>query len=223
MFVCPQGGRGGPGNPPWGGGTWPGTPLPRGVRVPPGGVQVPPGGYLTGYPPRGSGNPRGGTWLGTPQGSGYPRGGTWPGTPPGVWVPPGGYLTGYPPGVRVPPRGVPDWVPPQGGLGTPGGVRVPPGGYLTGYLPGGVPGPAPPPPRGGTQTPTPPGRGGTRTPPPPPGGGTQLGQHREYLLHSGRYASCVHAGGLSCCLINCSDLMFCQCPAVQKYKKIWSS
>ena len=32
-----------------------------------------------------------------------------------------------------------------------------------------------------------------------PGGGTQLGQHREYLLHGGRYASCVHAGGLSCC------------------------
>ena len=30
------------------------------------------------------------------------------------------------------------------------------------------------------------------------GGVTQLGQHREYLLHSGRYASCVHAGGLSC-------------------------
>ena len=37
-------------------------------------------------------------------------------------------------------------------------------------------------------------------------GGTYLGQgypllpgqHREYLLCSGRYASCVHAGGLSC-------------------------
>ena len=29
-------------------------------------------------------------------------------------------------------------------------------------------------------------------------GGTQLGQHREYLLHGGRYASCVHAGGHSC-------------------------
>ena len=29
-------------------------------------------------------------------------------------------------------------------------------------------------------------------------GGTQLGQHREYLLHGGQYASCVHAGGLSC-------------------------
>ena len=32
-------------------------------------------------------------------------------------------------------------------------------------------------------------------------GGTQLGQHREYLLHGGRYASCVHAGGLSCLLM----------------------
>ena len=29
------------------------------------------------------------------------------------------------------------------------------------------------------------------------GGGTQLGQ-QEYSLHGGRYASCVHAGGLSC-------------------------
>ena len=34
-------------------------------------------------------------------------------------------------------------------------------------------------------------------------GGTQLGQHREYLLHSGRYVSCVHAGGLSCFNLNC--------------------
>ena len=29
-------------------------------------------------------------------------------------------------------------------------------------------------------------------------GGTQLGQQKEYSLHGGRYASCVHAGGLSC-------------------------
>ena len=34
----------------------------------------------------------------------------------------------------------------------------------------------------------------TGTPPPPPG----IGQQRKYLLHSGRYASCVHAEGLSC-------------------------
>ena len=29
-------------------------------------------------------------------------------------------------------------------------------------------------------------------------GGTLLGQQKEYSLHGGRYASCVHAGGLSC-------------------------
>ena len=40
------------------------------------------------------------------------------------------------------------------------------------------------------------GQGGTLL-----GRGTQLGQHREYLLHGGRYASCVHAGGLSCSLL----------------------
>ena len=36
-------------------------------------------------------------------------------------------------------------------------------------------------------------------PPPRPGqegGGTQLGQQKEYSLNGGRYASCVHAGGL---------------------------
>ena len=53
-----------------------------------------------------------------------------------------------------------------------------------GTLPGGYPA------RGGTQVRYPPARSGW--------GGTQLGQHREYLLHGGRYASCVHAGGLSC-------------------------
>ena len=30
------------------------------------------------------------------------------------------------------------------------------------------------------------------------GGVIQLGQQKEYSLHGGRYASCVHAGGLSC-------------------------
>ena len=66
-----------------------------------------------------------------------------------------------------------------------GGVpcQVQPGGYPGRGVPcpGGVP-------RSGN--PPPPARSG--------GGGTQLGQHREYLLHGGRYASCVHAGGLSC-------------------------
>ena len=30
------------------------------------------------------------------------------------------------------------------------------------------------------------------------GGSAKIEQHREYLLHGGRYASCIHAGGLSC-------------------------
>ena len=30
------------------------------------------------------------------------------------------------------------------------------------------------------------------------GGSAKIGQHREYLLHGGQYASCVHAGGPSC-------------------------
>ena len=39
-------------------------------------------------------------------------------------------------------------------------------------------------------------------PPPVLGWGTPwLGQQKEYLLCGGRYASCVHAGGLSCSLI----------------------
>ena len=70
---------------------------------------------------------------------------------------------------------------------------------------GGVPGP-PPPPRGGTRVRYPPPPGGVPGPPPPgvpgsgtpPGGGTRVGQQKEYSLHGGRYASCVHAGGLSC-------------------------
>ena len=32
------------------------------------------------------------------------------------------------------------------------------------------------------------------------GGSAKIGQQNEYSLHSGRYASCVHAGGLSCFL-----------------------
>ena len=32
----------------------------------------------------------------------------------------------------------------------------------------------------------------------PDRGGTQVGQQKEYSLHGGRYASCVHAGGLFC-------------------------
>ena len=67
------------------------------------------------------------------------------------------------------PRGVPCQVQP-GGRGTlPGGTLQ--GGYPAGgYLAGGG----------------------------YPAGGTQLGQQKEYSLHGGWYASCVHAGGLSC-------------------------
>ena len=36
------------------------------------------------------------------------------------------------------------------------------------------------------------------------GRGTQVGQQKEYSLHGGRYASCVHAGGLSCIYRNFS-------------------
>ena len=37
-------------------------------------------------------------------------------------------------------------------------------------------------------------------PPPPPVAGVppRTGQHMEYFTSGGRYASCVHAGGLSC-------------------------
>ena len=87
-----------------------------------------------------------------------------------------GPARGYP--GQVPPRarsdgGVPD-------LGTP-----PPG-----YPPPGYPLPENPPAR------VPP----TRVPPQRGRGVPRSGQHREYLLHGGRYASCVHAGGLSCLL-----------------------
>ena len=56
------------------------------------------------------------------------------------------------------------------------------------------------PPSPATKVPTPPARSGylppnpRYLPPPPPG----IGQHMEYLIRRGRYASCVHAGGLSC-------------------------
>ena len=59
---------------------------------------------------------------------------------------------------------------------------------------------------GGVTQPTHPGWGGSQ-----PGGGrvspgwvvAKIGQQNEYSIHSGRYASCVHPGGLSCCLCFC--------------------
>ena len=116
-----------------------------------------------------------------------------------VRYPPGGTRVRYPPRgtrIRYPPGGYPD--PPGGYLGQ---VPPPPGGYR-----GQVP------PQGGTQTPLggypdqvppyrgypdPPGEGGYPGQVPPPGG-TRVGQQKEYSLPGGRYASCVHAGGLSC-------------------------
>ena len=122
------------------------------------------------------------------QWGGYPARSSWGGTLAG-----GGTQSGTPPQP-----------------GQDGGVPWP-GGYLTGYPPGGYPG------WGGPWSGTPlggyPGRGGTlvRYPPRPGqdgggtllGGGTQVGQQKEYSLHGGRYASCVHAGGLSCLIYNC--------------------
>ena len=91
---------------------------------------------------------------------------------------PGPARGGYPVGGGVPwPGGY--YV---GGVPWPGGTLARGVPWLGGTLAGGYPA------QGGY-----PGRGV-----PWPGGGTQLGQHREYLLHGGRYASCVHAGGLSC-------------------------
>ena len=134
--------------------------------------------------------------------SGTPPGGV-PGPPRGVprsrYPPRGVPRSGYPPrgvpGSGTPPGGYPGPGTPRGGTQTPGGYPgpgTPPGGYpglgtpggtWPGYPPrGGVPGP----PRGGTQVQV------------PPRGGTRVGQQKEYSLHGGRYASCVHAGGLSC-------------------------
>ena len=83
----------------------------------------------------------------------------------------------------VPCPGVPCWGVPCQGVPCTGGTL--PGGTQVGY------------PRarmGGTLLWGYPGR---VSPKPGQDGGTQVGQ-QEYSLHGGRYASCVHAGGLSC-------------------------
>ena len=77
-----------------------------------------------------------------------------------------------------------------GGGGTPS--QVPTGGYLAQVWLGG--GGVPHPRSGGGGDPIP--GNGLGTPLPPPGQETDL--HSEHLLHGGRYASCVYAGGLSC-------------------------
>ena len=77
------------------------------------------------------------------------------------------------------------------------------GGYLPGPSQGGYPGGGWGYPKWGVNL-----AGGTKraggypgqVPPQPgqDGGIPSYFQHREYLLHGRRYASCVHAGGLSC-------------------------
>ena len=114
---------------------------------------------------------------------------------------PGGTPTRSRRGRWVPQPG-PDWggVPwpgPDGGVPQ---VRYPPD--RSGW--GGVPRPGPD--RGYPKVGTPlPGQDGGGYPnigtpqgryPPPP----EIGPHMEYLIRCGQYASCVHAGGLSCLL-----------------------
>ena len=76
--------------------------------------------------------------------------------------------------------------PARGGGTLPGG-RYPAGGYPAGGVPC---------------------RGG--------GGCTQVGQQKEYSLHGGRYASCVHAGGLSCkkLIRDCQTAEWCTFTAI---------
>ena len=166
-------------------------------EVPPlgeGGTRTPRGGYPGQVPPRGvprSGTPRGGTQVRYPQGGTQtPRGGTQ------VRYPPGGY-----PG-QVPPRGYPGQVPPGGVPRPPWGgtqVRYPRGVPRSGTPPGGYPDPP-----GGYPGQVPP-----RGVPGPPQGGTRVGQQKEYSLHGGRYASCVHAGGLSSDILSWDVMRFC--------------
>ena len=121
-------------------------------------------------------------------------GGTLPGgTLQGVYTV-GGTLPGIFCQAVYPAGGVPFWGIPY--LDTPWARTV--GGTQVGYPPGRVPPQAR---TGGTQVGYPPGRvpHQART-----GGGTQLGQQKEYSLHGRRYASCVHAGGLSCLWVVCS-------------------
>ena len=121
------------------------------------------------------------------------------GTPP--WIPPaGGYPTsGNPPGrtwLWVPLQGVTHlrYPPIRPGWG------VPHLGYPLSDLAGGCPLPEDTPPQ--VTPPIRPGWGGTPPSGTPPPCQTWLGggyrKQMEYLIRRGRYASCVHAGGLSC-------------------------
>ena len=112
---------------------------------------------------------------GTPARSseGYPLG-----TPHQTW--PGVSLLGGVPHLRYPPSDLAGRVPLPGGYPTSGTPhQIWPGGTPTGDTPPQVPHMRP-------------GRGG---------GEVHLNWQMEYLIRRGRYASCVHAGGLSCLLL----------------------
>ena len=54
------------------------------------------------------------------------------------------------------------------------------------------------------------------------GGSAKIGQQNEYSLHGGQYASCVHAGGLSCFhLYLCFCVYFFQFLALEKQLMFW--
>ena len=154
------------------------VPQPGPASQPAGGGGVPHLGYppsnLTGVPPAG----------GVPH-LGYPPVGT------GWGVPPVGSTPPWVPPIRPSQGGTPPWVSPTWDLAG----RYP--------LLGGTPPWVPPiwpgrgvPPAGGTPPWVPLVRPGWGVP--PAGGVPHFGKQMEYLIRRGRYASCVHAGGLSC-------------------------
>ena len=122
----------------------------------------------------------GGTPSQVQVGGGVPHPGGRRGVPhpgPGRGVPHPGPGGGYP--ILGPGRGVPH-------------PRSRQGGACPGYPPAGGHPPRVPPSRGHLPG-VPPGRGAPAQGTPP-----QQDQHSVYLLRGARYASCVHAGGLSC-------------------------
>ena len=154
------------------------------------------GGPHLGYPPSRS---RWGPTRGTPLPG---LGGVPPGVPPHLGLgggptqstPPSRSRWGPTQGTPLPGLGgVPPGVPPHLGLGGGPTQSTPHPG-----LGGGPPG-VPPPRQGG------------------PARGTPPDQHSVYLLHGGRYASCVHAGGLSCICIRFQLLQLEQ--VVAKFEK----